>query len=115
MGKVDSPQRAPRIQHGLRLERQRFVRQVLPHEVGLKAVGSSHLGFSEGDEVVEQRPLLAIPLETIGTGGAIAAVEQHPDQAVGFELLRERFSRLQELIAVIQPRWGNQSASSEND
>lgn len=64
--------------------------------------------------MVHDRPLLAVPFEVVGAGGQVAAVEEHPHQTIGFELVSEVSCGLQKLIAVVEPRRFDEATHRKN-
>ncbi|WP_158244676.1 hypothetical protein, partial [Pseudomonas sp. GP01-A4] len=67
------------------------------------------------DEMVDDAPVAIVPVQAIGTGGEVAAVEQHPNEAVGFEFVAQWLARLQELVAIVEPGWLDQASDGKND
>lgn len=65
--------------------------------------------------MIDERPVPIIPAQPIGPSGQVAAVEQHPDEAIRFEVVRQRFGGLQKLIAVVEPCWLDQAADGKDD
>ena len=65
--------------------------------------------------MVGQRPCAVVPFQSVRPGGEVAAIEQHPDQAIGFEFLAERLRWLEELVAVVEPCWLYEASDGEDD
>jgi len=88
---------------------------VADHEIALEPPACADLAFGERDEMVDDAPVAIVPAQPVGSGGQVAAVEQHPDEAVRFEIVGQRLRGLQELVAVVEPRRFDKAAHAEDD
>ena len=77
------------VEDGLRFGREGHARHVLYHEIAFKPSLHPDLSLGEGNEMVGQRSVAIIPVQSVSPCVEVAAVEKHPDEAIGFEGIRK--------------------------